>query len=578
MTTTSNPGLENTPKPVDSTENDQHDELPEDALAAIDLALAEHETPDEDEFVIRLPVSVPTAPSRSSSDRDTAVTAESEKPPLEPASSPPGDSALRRLIPSWRPRGSAPRNGSEISEIRAEAEQAKARLAEVEQALAHQAENLRDAEAKNQTQVGALEALTAEQIETAVGKARAELTQALAETTKQYEVALAAARTELAATEARRARLEQDLAGRVEEVRQKADAALAARIAAVETQAAGQVESARRAADAALAAQETDLETQAAERIEVGVREAQAEAAQMLVETMKQHEVELATVLAEAQADVVQAEGQLDELKQEFADRVETQAAGRVDAAVRQARDEAERTLAETSAQHHSAIAELRTQLEDAEAGRKNLEQELATRVEAFCNVEAAHAAQLATLEAKTTEQLEAVRREGDAALAERTSDLEARAAEQVEEAMRQAREEAAQTLAEAAEAALITFEGQLPVHVNGLERVDELERQASAFRTEADLAQAELERLHAEHANQIVQARQQVRGHYSSKLADLQAKLIAVRETARSQQATLATQQVLGRSGLVQVTGAVALAGFAGTVIGWCLIWSGIF
>ena len=77
-------------------------------------------------------------------------------------------------------------------------------------------------------------------LETALATLTTELeTQATAraEATEQHHVALATVRSELGETQFRRARLEQDLAGRINAVRQGADTARAARVAAVEARA-----------------------------------------------------------------------------------------------------------------------------------------------------------------------------------------------------------------------------------------------------------------------------------------------------------------------------------------------------
>ena len=317
-------------------------------------------------------------------------------------------------------------------------------------------------------QVVALEARAAAQVEAAVH-----------ETAQQRDATLAAVRAQLENTQARRVKLEQDLAVRVDMVRREADTAHAAHVQA--------------------------LEAQAAEQVEAAVREA----AEMLVEAMKQHDVALARVRTEAQADVACAEDRLVDLNQEIADPA-------------QAQIEAVRAAAETAQQRDAALAAARAQLEDAEARRVKLEQDLAVRVDTVRReADTAHAAQLAALEAQAAVQVEAARREGaqmlvetmmqhDVALArvrteaqpavahaeDRLVDLSQEIADRAE-AQAAVQIEVVRAAAETAQRcdAAVRAPARADVARAG-EPLGEVEQTLTAIRKEADLAQAKVERL----------------------------------------------------------------------------------
>ena len=107
----------------------------------------------------------------------------------------------------------------------------------------------------------------------------------------------------------------------------------------------------------------------------------------------------------------------------------------------------------------------MRTQLAETDARRGTLEQELAVSVNARREAEAEHAAQLAVVEGRAAERLEAARRDANTALTARTTEFEKQAAERVEAAVRETRETAARARAETArrhEAALKTVRAQL--------------------------------------------------------------------------------------------------------------------
>ena len=616
------------------------------------------------------------------------------------------------------------------------------------------------------TALAALEERAAAQVAAAVGAAQAEAAQLLLETRQQHDVALAnvraeakadlvqaenrvaemrhqlaaraeseaAARVQLEDAEAGRARLDQDLAARVEIARREAEAAHAAKVAALEARAAGQVESGRRRAEAALAAQETDLEAQAADRVVAAVRTAQAEATQILVATMKQHDVAVAAVRAEAQADLSRAEDRVTELQQDFAERVEADAAAR-DAALRAAAETARqfdgelvavraeleaaearqvrleqdfvvrldtlrreadtarraqleaahvqaaerleaavgasqagaarklaeaqkkhdvalasvradaqadatrtesrlaeqqqqlvdriageadarvdklRVAAETAQQHEVALTAVRAQLEDADARRATLEEELIVRVEtARREADTAHAAQVAKVEAQAAERVEAavcasqaeaaqqladrvegaetaelhdtalaalgaqleevearrvkleedldtLRREADTAYAVQAAAAESQA-EQVEAAVRTSHAEATKKLSDMQKrhnVALASVRAETRAGVSRAEdRLAEVQHTLTTTRKQAELAQAEIIRLQADRLNQRQPVRREAGGPQERQLGKL----------------------VVTRRGMADITGAVVLAGFAGTLIGWYVAFSGL-
>ena len=149
-----------------------------------------------------------------------------------------------------------------------------------------------------------------------------------------------------------------------------------------------------------MAAQETDLAAQAADRVVAAVRTAQAEATQILVATMKQHDVAVAAVRAEAQADLSRAEDRVTELQQDFAERVEADAA---------ARDAALRAAAETARQFDGELVAVRAELEAAEARQVRLEQDFVVRLDTLRReADTARRAQLEAAHVQAAERLEA--------------------------------------------------------------------------------------------------------------------------------------------------------------------------
>ena len=250
-----------------------------------------------------------------------------------------------------------------------------AQVAALEAAAAEQLEAVRrGAETALATREAELKAHSAEQVEMAARGARDDAGRAAVAAAQQHDAALAAVRAQLEDVEVGRVQLEQDLPVRVAAMRRETDAAHAVQVAALEARATAQLEAARRDAETALAAQETKLEGHAAARIGAAVRAARAEAAQMLAEAVKEHHVALARLRAERQTDATQAEDQLAELQQQFTDRVEAETATRIEAAVREAHDDAVRVAAEGAQQRD---AEARAEVARAKEGMTEAEQTL---------------------------------------------------------------------------------------------------------------------------------------------------------------------------------------------------------
>ena len=291
-----------------------------------------------------------------------------------------------------------------LAKVRAEAQadvtQAEARVAELKQELADRLE---------------LQAA-----------ARDDALRGAAAAAQQHDAALGAVRVQLEASEARRVKLDQDFAVRIDTLRREADIARSTQVAAVDKEATERLEATRRDAESALAILAKELEAQADGRVEAArhnadtalaaaVGAAQAEAEQLLAETTQQHDVAVETVQAEAQADLSRAEHRVAELQRELAERVEADAA---------ARDAALRTAAETARQHDGELAAVRAELEAAEARQVKLEQDFAVRVDTL-------------------------RREADTARATQVAALETQAAQRLAAAVHDAESEAAQTLVE---------------------------------------------------------------------------------------------------------------------------------
>ena len=257
--------------------------------------------------------------------------------------------------------------------------------------------------AAHAVEVAALQTRGAAQVEAAVRDEQTEAAQMLVETVQRSDTAFAVVRAQLGDAEARRVQLEEDLPVRLDAARQELATAHAAQVAALEAAAAEQLEAVRRGAETALATREAELKAHSAEQVEM---------------------------------------------------------------AARGARDDAGRAAVDTAQQHDAALAAVQAQLEDAEARRVQLEEDLPVRLDAARRELAAeHVAQVAALEAATAGRLEAVRRDAETALATREAELKAHAAEQVEMAAREARDDAGRAAADTAQqhdAALAAVRAQL--------------------------------------------------------------------------------------------------------------------
>ena len=159
------------------------------------------------------------------------------------------------------------------------------------------------------------------------------------------------------------------------------------------------------------------------------------------------------------------------------------------------------------------------------------------------------------------------------AELAVQETELAAQAAEQVAAAEGAAQAEAAQMLDETTkqhDVTLAEVRGEAQADVARAEaRLAEVEQTLSAIRQEADLTQAEVQRLRAERTDQREPARREVSGHHEGQPTDLRIQFGAMREAA-DMKATPAPNGAVTRRGMAGITGAVVLAGFTGTLIGW--------
>lgn len=207
----------------------------------------------------------------------------------------------------------------------------------------------------------------------------------------------------------------------------------------------------------------------------------------------------------------------------------------------------------------------VRADADETDMQRVKLEQDLARRFARQVDsvrrkADTAHAARVAAVEAWAVGQVEATRRDTEAALAAQEADLETQAATRLEAAVREAQSEATQRLVATmrqhdAALAEVRVEAQADV-ARAEERVAEVEQTLTAIRQQADLAQAEVQRVHAERAHEREQAKQ-------------------VKDDTRVPLEP--TEPAVARRGMAEITGAVVPAGFAGVLIGWLVAFSGI-
>ena len=217
------------------------------------------------------------------------------------------------------------------------------------------------------------------------------------------------------------------------------------------------------------------------------------------------------------------------------------------------------------------------------------LEQDLALRAEAVRReTEAAHLAQVAALEAQAAERYAAAVRAAQAEAAQMLAETTKRHDDALARARAEARADVAQAedqLAELKQKLADRVEAQAPPRDDAMraaaetaqqrdaevraqaradvaraeERVVEVEQTLTAIRQEAGLARAEIERLQAERTDQREQASREARDQHERQLA------------------APAKKRTVTRRGMAEITGAVGLAGFAGTLIGWYVAFSGI-
>ena len=350
----------------------------------------------------------------------------------------------------------------------------------------------REQEAAHAAQVTELEAQAARQIENqvdaAVNDVRAEMTRALAEATQKNDVAqaaLVAVQAELDDAKAK-AKAEARQTGHVDQVEREQDVT-------------ARIEVALREAETAHAARVRELESLAAQQVETAVGDVRAEMTRVLAEAAQQDNVALVAMQAE-----------LDNAKSRNA---------RVDAARREA-----------EVAHAAQVTQLEEQaVQQVEAARQE--------------AEVAHTAQLTELEAQTARQVQEQQERQEQIEAQIEAQIEVQVQDQVKAAVSQARAEMTGALTEATQqfnAALVTVRAELDTvkarHV-------EQEQRLAEVRTEADLAQAEIERLHAERADRVEQARRDSH-RTADELAELETLLSATREAHVAAAETFAKKQ----------------------------------
>ena len=200
------------------------------------------------------------------------------------------------------------------------------------------------------------------------------------------------------------------------------------------------------------------------------------------------------------------------------------QAAVRVDAAVREAQAEAAQVLVDTMKQHDleltSVRAEAQTDLARAEDRLADLEQ----------------------------------------ALADREAQVPERIAVAVRVARDEAREEALRASADKARERELQVHARMRAEVARADaRLAEFGQTLTAIRKKADFAQAEVARL-------LIERKEERR----RQPADQKVQSNGLREVAANVITTTTAPGAVSRRGMAFITGAVVLAGIAGTLLGW--------
>jgi hypothetical protein len=480
-------------------------------------------------------------------------------------------------------------------------------------------------ESARQDHSAALAALTARlqsdaaaQVDAAVRTFQAEAAHTLASTIQQHEAAMSSVRAELQHEEARRTRLERELPLAVERARQEERTAHAAHVSTIEAQAAAQVDTMRRDVDTALAILAEELEAKATAHLETTLHAAREESARVAAETAQQHAAVVANL--KAQIDDLEARRaklahdlplQLEATRREAASAhagevaaLRAQAAAQVEAAVREAREEAARSTADMATRHEAALVALRAERDDAEARRLRLAQDLDVEMAKRRQAALAHAAEIALLqeqagarldraiadaqdeavrqatetaqrhaaalaalraEVDATEarrvkleqelptQVEAARREAAAAHAVEVAALRAHAAAQIEVAVREVRDEAARAAAEVGvrhTAALAALRHELDEVNARCVRLDQDLAVQAALRREAAIAHAvERDALRAEAVAQMDSAVRDARDDAARAAAEMAARhAIALGSLRTELEASEARRQALER------------------------------
>ncbi|MEQ1759242.1 MAG: hypothetical protein ABL986_13040 [Vicinamibacterales bacterium] len=440
----------------------------------------------------------------------------------------------------------AQQHAGELGAMRAQLEDVEKRRATLERDLPVQVEAARrEAGAAHANELTALRAHATAQIEAAVREAREDAAQAEAKAARRHVAAFAKLRGQREETEARATRLEQDL--NIELVR-------------------------RREAGVAHAAELAVLQAQAEARVEAAVREARDEAARAASEVAQQHATSLALMQVDLDAsEARRVQGERDTgLQVEAARRdahaahatevaaLRTQATAQVEVAMREAHDEAARAAAEAELRHAEALGALRYELEDAEARRMRIEQDLALHVVLRREASTAHAAEIAALRAQAAAQVEAAENQAREDASRAAAHMTAQHALALE---------ALRAELEQSEARLAKLEGDLLSDIDAVRRDAEARHSTAVAALKAQAA-AQIESAVREAREEAARAVVHPSRGEDAELDDEQlAALMGIPALPVRQGSTLAQMAV--------VTGALIVSGAAGSLVGWSVaVW----
>jgi len=338
-----------------------------------------------------------------------------------------------------------------ISELRSRAEQAEKELAELQQDIVRQVEAARgDASAPYAEQAVEIERRATEQVDTAILQARAaaEQLQAQEQDAAAMRAAHAAEIEELKRTLAASSQPHPDRDEEVAQLRAELEASNTA-LARQQAEMAERVEQARQDADATSTTQLSEMEAKVS-----ATREAHALAEELFTrnqaELAEQHQKELAGVRAEAERAQAEVKGlqatlseRLEEARRTEAEsqtvrvaEVEARAEADLKALRQELSGQAEQTSRQSDAEHRAELEQMRTGAEAARAAERVASEER-------------HSSELARVRAELEKRVEA-HQQSEARLGQQLADLESGAEERLKAAMSEAKAEAESKLAEA--------------------------------------------------------------------------------------------------------------------------------